>query len=130
MSLIVALVQLGSNTWQKWEDDVDILLVCGVNFLNISSDLVQIKAGAHTHIDSTNHKQSERSVYSRSKEINTKVGTFSTTFLCNFRVAFRSEEHTSELQSHVRISYAVFCLKKKKKIKKKKNIKKKKKKMQ
>ena len=27
----------------------------------------------------------------------------------------RSEEHTSELQSHVRISYAVFCLKKKKK---------------
>ena len=28
----------------------------------------------------------------------------------------RSEEHTSELQSHVRISYAVFCLKKKKKL--------------
>ena len=27
----------------------------------------------------------------------------------------RSEEHTSELQSHVRISYAVFCLKKKNK---------------
>src|SRR3546814_2861625 len=31
-----------------------------------------------------------------------KVGTF-----------FRSEEHTSELQSLMRISYAVFCLKKK-----------------
>ena len=31
----------------------------------------------------------------------------------------RSEEHTSELQSHVRISYAVFCLKKKKKKKNK-----------
>src|SRR3546814_2415887 len=28
---------------------------------------------------------------------------------------FRSEEHTSELQSLMRISYAVFCLKKKKK---------------
>src|ERR1051326_9364190 len=28
----------------------------------------------------------------------------------------RSEEHTSELQSHSFISYAVFCLKKKKKI--------------
>ncbi len=28
----------------------------------------------------------------------------------------RSEEHTSELQSLARISYAVFCLKKKKKI--------------
>src|SRR3546814_3019297 len=29
---------------------------------------------------------------------------------------FRSEEHTSELQSLTRISYAVFCLKKKKEI--------------
>src|SRR3546814_4253702 len=42
---------------------------------------------------------------------------------CDFRVALicgsrnlqRSEEHTSELQSLMRISYAVFCLKKKKK---------------
>src|SRR3546814_3632634 len=36
------------------------------------------------------------------------------------RAAFvecRSEEHTSELQSLMRISYAVFCLKKKKQIK-------------
>src|SRR3546814_3018917 len=31
-----------------------------------------------------------------------------------FRRAQRSEEHTSELQSLMRISYAVFCLKKKK----------------
>src|SRR3546814_9192975 len=31
----------------------------------------------------------------------------------------RSEEHTSELQSLMRISYAVFCLKKKKQITKK-----------
>src|SRR3546814_4606365 len=34
------------------------------------------------------------------------------------RAAFRSEEHTSELQSLMRISYAVFCLQKKKKYKK------------
>src|SRR3546814_1112334 len=32
----------------------------------------------------------------------------------NFCSQFRSEEHTSELQSLMRISYAVFCLKKKK----------------
>src|SRR3546814_2094548 len=32
-----------------------------------------------------------------------------------FRRGTRSEEHTSELQSLMRISYAVFCLKKKKK---------------
>src|SRR3546814_1252017 len=31
-----------------------------------------------------------------------------------YRTACRSEEHTSELQSLMRISYAVFCLKKKK----------------
>src|SRR3546814_4894117 len=30
------------------------------------------------------------------------------------RILYRSEEHTSELQSLMRISYAVFCLKKKK----------------
>src|SRR3546814_1545187 len=34
----------------------------------------------------------------------------------------RSEEHTSELQSLMRISYAVFCLKKKKNNKKTSNI--------
>src|SRR3546814_2671311 len=35
----------------------------------------------------------------------------------------RSEEHTSELQSLMRISYAVFCLKKKKKHKKTQTVK-------
>src|SRR3546814_4496543 len=33
----------------------------------------------------------------------------------NLQHLWRSEEHTSELQSLMRISYAVFCLKKKKK---------------
>src|SRR3546814_1356154 len=37
------------------------------------------------------------------------------------RVIGRSEEHTSELQSLMRISYAVFCLKKKKNHKQIKN---------
>src|SRR3546814_6924214 len=36
--------------------------------------------------------------------------------------AVRSEEHTSELQSLMRISYAVFCLKKKKKKKREQHI--------
>src|SRR3546814_3301226 len=35
--------------------------------------------------------------------------------IMNADVFKRSEEHTSELQSIMRISYAVFCLKKKKK---------------
>src|SRR3546814_9950750 len=33
-------------------------------------------------------------------------------FLSEDQLGFRSEEHTSELQSLMRISYAVFCLKK------------------
>src|SRR3546814_4528942 len=41
-----------------------------------------------------------------------KLGSFSTIV---FDPAGRSEEHTSELQSLMRISYAVFCLKKKNK---------------
>src|SRR3546814_6132889 len=39
------------------------------------------------------------------------------------RMSQRSEEHTSELQSLMRISYAVFCLKKKKTYKKTKQMK-------
>src|SRR3546814_9699314 len=39
---------------------------------------------------------------------------FGTTVLDDIRQHARSEEHTSELQSLMRISYAVFCLKKKK----------------
>src|SRR3546814_5569825 len=38
-----------------------------------------------------------------------------TNLWCSGCHASRSEEHTSELQSLMRISYAVFCLKKKKK---------------
>src|SRR3546814_7303397 len=41
---------------------------------------------------------------------NSRVGRYSASTL-----ASRSEEHTSELQSLMRISYAVFCLKNKKK---------------
>src|SRR3546814_8067057 len=37
-------------------------------------------------------------------------------FEYRFLLPYRSEEHTSELQSLMRISYAVFCLKKKTKI--------------
>src|SRR3546814_4172463 len=40
----------------------------------------------------------------------------------DFRCSRRSEEHTSELQSLMRISYAVFCLKKKKNHTHKSNI--------
>src|SRR3546814_20650762 len=42
------------------------------------------------------------------------VFPFKWVLICrSFNPALRSEEHTSELQSLMRISYAVFCLKKK-----------------
>src|SRR3546814_10489757 len=43
------------------------------------------------------------------------TGTLTTVLLKKGLRNVRSEEHTSELQSLMRISYAVFCLKKKKK---------------
>src|SRR3546814_1232037 len=43
-----------------------------------------------------------------------EVNTSSRTMRSEIRIESRSEEHTSELQSLMRISYAVFCLKKKK----------------
>src|SRR3546814_1655596 len=45
------------------------------------------------------------------------VGVASPITSCSRCGTSRSEEHTSELQSLMRISYAVFCLKKKKKSK-------------
>src|SRR3546814_3667866 len=44
-----------------------------------------------------------------------KAGHNNLIWTTNFDHLLRSEEHTSELQSLMRISYAVFCLKKKKK---------------
>ena len=43
------------------------------------------------------------------------VGEFTKDLITITDILIRSEEHTSELQSHSFISYAVFCLKKKKK---------------
>src|SRR3546814_2619587 len=49
------------------------------------------------------------------REFGEKVDPDASIFILRARGS-RSEEHTSELQSLMRISYAVFCLKKKKKI--------------
>src|SRR3546814_1441923 len=51
----------------------------------------------------------------KNREFLTKGGVF-TDDLIDAYIELRSEEHTSELQSLMRISYAVFCLKKKKHI--------------
>src|SRR3546814_3838385 len=58
--------------------------------------------------DITERIEAERDARRRAEEVHV---------LARYRT--RSEEHTSELQSLMRISYAVFCLKKKKKKQKK-----------
>src|SRR3546814_4235466 len=67
---------------------------------------------------------SEKQLQAEQERLN--VGLSTTRFVLDFQrdlatargneLRARSEEHTSELQSLMRISYAVFCLKKKKKI--------------
>src|SRR3546814_10570221 len=47
-------------------------------------------------------------------EVATELGRYDPAYFVVASHSARSEEHTSELQSLMRISYAVFCLKKKK----------------
>src|SRR3546814_7766357 len=61
-------------------------------------------AGNHAHVFRTAGKDVTQNSYTAPADV---VGDYLTTD-CG-----RSEEHTSELQSLMRISYAVFCLKKK-----------------
>src|SRR3546814_6724054 len=61
--------------------------------------------------------RSSRAVAASSAEVSGPYSTAAASSLHSRRVMpNRSEEHTSELQSLMRISYAVFCLKKKKTI--------------
>src|SRR3546814_3629369 len=52
--------------------------------------------------------------HTSTQSVNLHLIQFSVTTCVIVKAPARSEEHTSELQSLMRISYAVFCLKKKK----------------
>src|SRR3546814_4461593 len=78
---------------------------CGMNFLYLSARYSRIAPDSKTLIASPPSAGSESMIAGMRL-----LGE-------NFRKSGRSEEHTSELQSLMRISYAVFCLKKKKKSK-------------
>src|SRR3546814_5720599 len=57
-------------------------------------------------------RANSRASSSRDRSPPDRVPTLTSTRVGSNRKSFRSEEHTSELQSLMRISYAVFCLKK------------------
>src|SRR3546814_4865445 len=63
-------------------------------------------AGNTAHPGSSSYEQAFRTACGSRHRRRGRLGAL-------FRGTFRSEEHTSELQSLMRISYAVFCLKKK-----------------
>src|SRR3546814_3032298 len=63
------------------------------------------------HAQSSHHQETSRQASPRHDHHRPITAPPSSLGVCN---AARSEEHTSELQSLMRISYAVFCLKKKK----------------
>ena len=64
----------------------------------------EIKKGRYIYYHCTFDKGKCGGSYVREEELERQFG----------EIFKRSEEHTSELQSHSFISYAVFCLKKKK----------------
>src|SRR3546814_4325135 len=78
----------------------DMKSTCAADFR--SPDRISIVDPGATLPASTGDSESETATLERSATRNSSA---------------RSEEHTSELQSLMRISYAVFCLKKKTKIK-------------
>src|SRR3546814_6022062 len=83
---------------------------------------VQLRlAAADQSIQQGNHAQA-RSILEKVQLDTLKPAQqiFALTLQAEIALADRSEEHTSELQSLMRISYAVFCLKKKKTIRQKK----------
>src|SRR3546814_10916092 len=94
-----------------WSSDVcsSDLLVAGIEqrVSTVAADILQFEgktAGDAEFGDSGGIEGKDHGLLDRCKEAH--------------RRSDRSEEHTSELQSLMRISYAVFCLKKKKKDKK------------
>src|SRR3546814_5677740 len=75
---------------------------------------LELKRGAVHAVIGTNGAGKSTLVSVLSGELAPNEGTI---FMNDGNITARSEEHTSELQSLMRISYAVFCLKKKKTIK-------------
>src|SRR3546814_6802331 len=88
---------------------IQIVEPAAVQIRNLSWFICTMPAGSDTIVRATGMKRAMKTIagpYLRKKSC-----IFSTS--SQLSVSQRSEEHTSELQSLMRISYAVFCLKNK-----------------
>src|SRR3546814_8576278 len=90
---------------RSWVLDVNAVLPCGSEL----SVAPLISAVAYTSTLGSCRVSSSAVAVSRTRSMNRLLKLPTT-----WPALARSEEHTSELQSLMRISYAVFCLKKKK----------------
>src|SRR3546814_9943211 len=89
----------------------DLWLECGVVPSDLASDDRQQAGGRRQRVDGNGLVQH---VLREHREVGDVAGCEPAfRVFGELRVGARSEEHTSELQSLMRISYAVFCLKKK-----------------
>src|SRR3546814_7075032 len=86
--------------------DVRAFALFATHYFELTTLADTLPGVANVHLDAAeyNDAQGERLVFLH----NVKAGPANRSF------GLRSEEHTSELQSLMRISYAVFCLQKKK----------------
>src|SRR3546814_9544559 len=90
----------------------DMLISCGIQWL---AQVARYFSQAHLYLNGTSWLTSVLPLMMRLSATLTRCAAAASP-LCRL-AACRSEEHTSELQSLMRISYAVFCLKKKTKTK-------------
>src|SRR3546814_2868259 len=98
------------GAYAQWLDKNDIAR----DFLKVVPDMYTAQAYITTDLDDNQITAFHPGAMAQADTQNVdgkgvKIGSVS----AESREAMRSEEHTSELQSLMRISYAVFCLKKK-----------------
>src|SRR3546814_9883916 len=109
-ALVAALVT--SNSRQLLDDTVDAMLNNETFFYREYSVFDDIAATALERVREINKLRRRLTIWHRG--VATGQEDYSMAMLIAEQGAkWRSEEHTSELQSLMRISYAVFCLKKK-----------------
>src|SRR3546814_1695285 len=108
-----------------WSSDVcsSDLLGQGIFLIHPEQRLGDAQRRGHCHAGRALFHPTTQFLGSAGRDVDQNVGIEQETRLIHDGAAFlpdrvhgRSEEHTSELQSLMRISYAVFCLKKKKQI--------------
>src|SRR3546814_7306308 len=97
-----------------------IVRICAAvdTLYRLGNSVIATESVFHGLTDLTKRRAFAGRVHCQSQQIAGSLGTFAQCVQRSLASSFvssglRSEEHTSELQSLMRISYAVFCLKKK-----------------